>query len=94
MIDKKTLVDDLSIFNNQLSTLQRKISEYQDILDKKEVIHENFQEINRIRNKLQQNNNLIGPYSSLIERKKSLENALVRLNEIIEQLETLKQNLF
>ena len=94
LIDKKTLVDDLSIFNNQLSILQRKISEYQDILDKKEVIHENFQEINRIRNKLQQNNNLIGPYSSLIERKKSLENALVRLNEIIEQLETLKQNLF
>jgi len=94
LIDKKTLVDDLSIFNNQLSTLQRKISEYQDILDKKEVIHENFQEINRLRNKLQQNNNLIGPYSSLIERKKSLENALVRLNEIIEQLETLKQNLF
>ena len=30
----------------------------------------------------------------MIERKKSLENALVRLNEIIEQLETLKQNLF
>ena len=93
LIDKKTLVDDLNLFNNQLITLQKKISDYQNILDTKEVIHKNFLEINRIRNKLQQNNNLIGPYSSLIERKKSLNNALVRFNEIMKHIEELQQNL-
>ena len=93
LMDKKTIVDDLNIFNKQLITLQKTFSDYLNILDKREVINENFLEIDRIRNKLQQNNNLVGPYSSLTERKKTLENGLVRFNEIQRELVKLQENL-
>ena len=93
LIDKKTLVDDLNIFNNQLISLEKKLLEYQDILIEKETINKNFQEIDRIKNKLQQNNNLIGPYTSLVERKTFLENSLVRFNEILRHLANLQENL-
>ena len=93
LIDKKTIVDDLNIFNKQLIALQKTFSDYLNILEKREVINENFFEIDRIRNKLQQNNNLVGPYSSLTERKKTLENGLVRFNEIQRELVKLQENL-
>ncbi|MFL2627793.1 MAG: AAA family ATPase [Dehalococcoidia bacterium] len=93
LMDKKTIVDDLNIFNKQLISLQKTFSDYLIILEKREVINENFLEIDRIRNKLQQNNNLVGPYSSLTERKKTLENGLVRFNEIQLELVKLQENL-
>ena len=93
LMDKKTIVDDLNIFNKQLIAMQKTFSDYLNILEKREVINENFLEIDRIRNKLQQNNNLVGPYSSLTERKKTLENGLVRFNEIQLELVKLQENL-
>ena len=93
LMDKKTIVDDLNIFNKQLISMQKTFSDYLNILEKREVINENFLEIDRIRNKLQQNNNLVGPYSSLTERKKTLENGLVRFNEIQLELVKLQENL-
>ena len=83
LIDKKTIIDDLNYMNNQLLNMNNNLSTINSILEDRSNIEWNAIEIGRIKNKLQNNNKLIAPYTSLIERKRVLIHGLDRLNDLI-----------
>ena len=93
LIDKKTIIDDLNYMNNQLLNMNNNLSTINSILEDRSNIEWNAIEIGRIKNKLQNNNKLIAPYTSLIERKRVLIHGLDRLNDLILKISQLEQDL-